>query len=121
MSQVKSKDTNLEKAMRSALHASGLRFRKHIKTLPGKPDIVFPNAKVAVFIDGDYWHGYRFPVWEHKLSSFWREKIRKNRERDQKNFRKLRRTGWRVIRIWQHEIKKDIASCVARVISLVNV
>lgn len=117
MSSVKQKDTDLEKIVRSELHRQGYRFRKNVKDLPGKPDVVFRKAKVVVFIDGDFWHGYRLPAWEYKLSDFWKEKIRKNRKRDQKNFRKLRKDGWQVIRIWQHEIKRDLDSCIAKIIS----
>ncbi len=117
MSSVKQKDTDLEKAVRSELHRRGYRFRKNVNHLPGKPDVVFPIAKVAVFIDGDFWHGYRLPAWEHKISDFWKAKIRKNRKRDQKNFRKLRKDGWQVIRIWQHEIKRDLDACIARIVT----
>ncbi len=122
MSNVKTKDGRLERIVRSALHKRGFRFRKHIKNLPGTPDIVFPKAKIAVFIDGDFWHGFRFPEWEYKLTEFWRNKIITNRKRDQKNFRKLRRMGWRVLRIWQHEIEKNTESCVMKIISeIINV
>ena len=69
MSRIKGKDTGLELRVRSELHKRGLRFRKHLKELPGKPDIVFTRAKVVVFIDGDFWHGYRFATWEHKVDS----------------------------------------------------
>jgi len=111
MSRVKLKDGSLEVTVRSELHRRGYRFKKHVKTLPGSPDAVFPKEKIAIFMDGDFWHGYRFPQWEQKLKEFWREKIRQNRQRDQKNFRKLRKMGWRVIRIWQHEIKDDLVWC----------
>lgn len=120
MSRVKGKDTGLERLVRSELHKRGLRFRKHVKDLPGKPDVVFRRAKVAVFIDGDFWHGYRFPAWEHKVSDFWKEKISKNRERDQRNFRKLRRMGWKIIRIWQHEVKNGLDACIDRIIEAVK-
>ena len=120
MSRVKGKDTGLERLVRSELHKRGLRFRKHVKDLPGKPDVVFPGPKVAVFIDGDFWHGYRFPAWEHKVSDFWKEKISKNRERDQRNFSKLRRMGWKVIRIWQHEVKNSLDACVDKIILAVK-
>ena len=90
MSRVKGKDTGIEKAVRSSLHNRGFRFRKHVKDLPGKPDVVFKREKVAVFIDGDFWHGYRFPVWEHKVSDFWKNKIASNRKRDIKNHSKLK-------------------------------
>src|SRR5258708_406007 len=120
MSNVKLKDGSLEVAIRSELHKRGYRFRKHVKTLPGCPDAVFPKEKIAVFIDGDFWHGYRLATWEHKLNDFWKQKIRTNRERDQKNFRRLRRMGWQVIRIWQHEILDDPGQCVDRIIINVN-
>ncbi len=120
MSRVKLKDGSLETIIRSELHRRGYRFKKHVKTLPGSPDAVFPKEKIAVFIDGDFWHGYRFPAWEHKLKDFWKEKIKANRRRDQKNFRKLRRMGWRVIRLWQHDIKRDSESCIVRVIAAVT-
>jgi DNA mismatch endonuclease (patch repair protein) len=83
-----------------------------VKSLPGSPDIVFAREKVAIFIDGDFWHGWRLPAWEHKLSPFWREKLRANRKRDRRNFQKLRALGWRVIRIWQHQIKRDPEACI---------
>ena len=108
MSRVKGKDTSLECLVRSALHKQGLRFRKHVRHLPGKPDIVFPRQRVVVFIDGDFWHGWRFPQWQHKLSPFWQKKIRDTRERDQRNFRQLRRSGWIVLRFWEHQVKNSL-------------
>ena len=63
---------------------------------------------------GDFWHGYRFPARSHKLSEFWQDKIEKNRTRDQRNFRKLRQTGWRIIRLWQHEVENNLKGCVGR-------
>lgn len=119
MSRVRGRDTGLERLVRSALHRQGFRFRKHVKTLPGRPDIVFPRAKVVVFIDGDFWHGYRFPLWEDRPSPFWKKKIRENRLRDRRNFRRLRSRGWRVKRIWQHEIELDPTRCVDRIVELV--
>lgn len=120
MSRIKGKDTSIEKSVRSELHRRGFRFRKHLKDLPGKPDVVFTKARVAVFIDGDFWHGYRFPTWEHKLSDFWKSKISKNRERDAKNHRKLRQMGWSVIRLWQHDINRNFDSCIDKIISALN-
>lgn len=120
MSRVKNKDTNIEKLVRSELHKQGYRFRKNVRNLPGSPDIVFSKIKLAIFIDGDFWHGYRFPAWEHKVSDFWKNKIRTNRERDQKNFKKLRKMGWRVLRIWQHEIKKDQEKCLEKIITYIE-
>jgi len=116
MSQVKGKDTGLELTIRSAIHREGLRFRKHVQGLPGRPDIVFPRKKVVVFIDGDFWHGYRFPYWKQSLSRFWREKIEKNRRRDRSNFRKLRTRGWQVIRLWQHQVEGNSSRCVRKIL-----
>jgi len=115
MRRVKLRDGSLEKLIHCELRARGLRFKRHVSTLPGRPDIVFPKQKVAVFVDGDFWHGWRLPTWEHKLSPFWRDKIRANRHRDGRNFRKLRSRGWTVIRLWQHEIIADIEACMARI------
>ena len=120
MSRVKDKDTGLERRVRSELHGRGLRFRKHVKELPGKPDIVFSKAKVAVFLDGDFWHGYRFPSWEHTVSDFWKVKIYKNRQRDLKNHRQLRNKGWTVIRLWQHEVERDLEHSIERILSAVR-
>lgn len=115
MSRVKTKDGPLEVAVRSALHRKGYRFRKHIKSLPGSPDLVFTKAKVAVFIDGDFWHGYNFEATKDKLKPFWRNKIETNIARDEKNFAALRELGWTVVRLWGHEVKKDLAGCLERV------
>jgi len=120
MSRVKGKDTGIETSVRSELHRRGLRFRKHVKDLPGKPDVVFTKTKVAVFIDGDFWHGYRFPTWEHKVSDFWKKKISKSRERDTKSHRKLRDMGWTVIRLWQHDLERDFDGSIERIISAVK-
>ena len=104
MKRVKLKDGSLEKLVQRELRAHGFRFKRHIRKLPGSPDIVFPKEKIAVFVDGDFWHGWRLPAWERKLSKFWRDKLRANRARDQRNIRRLRTNGWKVIRIWQHEL-----------------
>lgn len=115
MSRVKSKDTSLEKIVRSQLHRNGYRFKKHVATLPGKPDIVFAGARLAVFIDGDFWHGYRFRRWGHKLTPYWQQKIQANRSRDVSNFGKLRRRGWKVLRVWGHEIKQDLDAVIRKI------
>jgi DNA mismatch endonuclease (patch repair protein) len=120
MSRIKGKDTGIETSVRSELHRRGLRFRKHVKDLPGKPDVVFTKAKVAVFIDGDFWHGYRFPTWEHKVSDFWKTKISKTRERDTRNHRRLREMGWTVIRLWQHDLERDFEDSIEKIVSTVK-
>ena len=120
MSRIKGKDTGMERLVRSELHKRGYRFRKNVGKLPGKPDIVFAQKKVVVFLDGDFWHGYRFPSWGKKIPKFWQKKIGETRKRDQRNFAKLRRMGWRVIRIWEHSIKNDLDAVLTKICEEVN-
>jgi DNA mismatch endonuclease (patch repair protein) len=115
MQRVRTSGTDIELAVRAALHARGFRYRKNVRALPGCPDLVFSGRRVVVFIDGDFWHGYRFPAWRAGLSPFWQRKIEGNRRRDARNFRRLRRDGWTVVRVWQHEIVGNLAGTVARI------
>jgi DNA mismatch endonuclease, patch repair protein len=115
MARIRSKNTAPELAVRGLLRKSGLNFRLHDSSLPGCPDIVFRKARVVVFIDGDYWHGWRFSLWKNKLAPYWKDKIERNRQRDARNFAKLRRWGWLVIRIWEHQIERDLGACVERI------
>lgn len=115
MKRVKLRDGPLEMSLRRKLTEHGLRYRCNVRNLPGSPDIVFAKQRVAVFVDGDFWHGWRLPAWEQKLSRFWRDKLRANRARDLRNFRRLRVRGWQVIRIWQHDVRRDIQDCIARI------
>ena len=115
MSRIRSKDTAPELLIRRLVHARGLRFRKHVRSLPGSPDLVFFRAKVVVFVDGDFWHGWRYPSWKSKLKPYWKEKIGRNRDRDRRNYQKLRRRGWIVIRIWEHHVNNDPSQCVDRI------
>lgn len=117
MSRIKGKDTGPERAISALLAAKGLLFETHCRDLPGRPDFVFRSERLAVFVDGDFWHGWRFPLWRGKLSEKWQEKIAANRARDQRNFRKLRGQGWRVVRIWEHQVENDPDLCVVRIVS----
>jgi DNA mismatch endonuclease (patch repair protein) len=108
MKAVALKHGPLERRVQRELRSMGVKYRCHPPALPGRPDIVLPTARVAIFIDGRFWHGWRLPQWEHKLSAFWRDKLRANRARDQRNFRQLRRLEWRVVRIWEHQIKDEV-------------
>lgn len=120
MSSVKPKDTRPELILRKALWKEGLRYRVNYKRLPGKPDIVFTKWKVAVFCDGDFWHGHNWAIrglnsFQEELagySQYWRDKIIRNTERDEENNKALKALGWTVIRIWESEIKNDPKSCV---------
>jgi DNA mismatch endonuclease, patch repair protein len=118
MSRVKGKYTSLEKKVFGALKKNGIAFVRHSKSLPGKPDIVLPKNKVAIFIDGDFWHGWQFSRWEKSLSGFWRRKIQLNRCRDLRNCRLLRKSGWRVKRIWGHQLKHDFSGAIKKIIDL---
>ena len=115
MKRVKLKNGSLEKLVQKELRAKGLRFQRHVRKLPGRPDIVFVRERVAIFVDGNFWHGWRLPAWEHKLSPFWRQKLRANRKRDLRNFCQLRRLGWRVIRLWQHQVSSNLSECIERI------
>lgn len=121
MSRIRGKNTKLEsdflKKLSAVSHKKGYRYRKHYSKLPGKPDIAFPSKKVAVFIDGCFWHGCK----QHSripLSNvpYWTEKIKRNRARDLKNSVKLKEEGWSVIRIWEHHIKKRPEKAVQKII-----
>ena len=114
----KSKDTKPELMLRKEVWSRGMRYRKNYKALPGKPDIVFGRAKLAVFVDGKMWHGYD---WEHQKNDFksnrdfWIPKIESNIERDLKVNQILNEQGWQVIRFWDFEIKKNIVACADKI------
>ncbi len=107
MKAAKPRDTAPEKALRSALHRKGLRFRldeKPVENLNRKADIVFRSAKVAIFVDGCFWHGCPIHGTQAKANAeFWVRKIKQNQERDLDTTSRLEASGWRVIRVWEHE------------------
>lgn len=105
-------ETRCEVRLRSVLWRAGLRFRKNVKGLPGKPDIVFPRQKLAVFCDGDFWHGRDWKARRQRLArgnnpDYWTAKISRNRERDRENTLKLEAEGWSVLRYWESDIHDD--------------
>ncbi|MGI6659046.1 MAG: very short patch repair endonuclease [Dethiobacteraceae bacterium] len=108
MRAVKNKNTDLEMALRKELYRAGLRYRVHYKML-GKPDIVFPKLKIAVFCDGCFWHGCpKCSELPDQNQSFWLDKIKKNKQRDIFVTQELEKQGWKVLRYWGCEIKNDI-------------
>jgi DNA mismatch endonuclease (patch repair protein) len=115
MARITGANTGPEKAIGRCLTDEDLAFERHAKDLPGRPDFVFRALRVAVFVDGDFWHGFRFPLWRHKLAAPWQTKIDATRARDARNFARLRRLGWRVLRIWEHQIETDLPACVDRI------
>ena len=121
MAAVKSKNTSLEKLVFSALRKAGFHFQKNYRRAVGSPDVAFPSKKIAIFIDGDFWHGYRYSTWRHKIDSeFWRDKIETNIRRDRRNFARLRRNEWRVLRVWEHQLKKHPVETLKRIIDFIS-
>jgi DNA mismatch endonuclease, patch repair protein len=123
MSLIRSKNTKPEIALRrlvsSALYSKGYRYRIHYKKLPGSPDIVFVRQKVAIFMDGSFWHGYQYKKGK-RLKGYWLQKIERNMQRDRKVSRKLRNLGWKVIRVWEHEVKKRPDEALEKVLRALN-
>lgn len=116
MSRIRGSNTGPELCVFRELRRRRVCFVTHAADLPGRPDVVLRRARVAVFIDGDFWHGWRFPRWAAKLQPKWRAKIEENRRRDQRSFRSLRRKGWRVVRLWEHDIERDLAGAIEKVL-----
>lgn len=109
MSSIRSKDTGPELRVRSFLHRQGLRFKLHSKSLPGKPDLVFPKYKTVLFVNGCFWHGHtdrncKLARLPKSNISFWKDKIERNAKRDKEQQAKLTALGWRVLVIWECEI-----------------
>jgi len=120
MSKIKGKNTKLEILVFRELRRKKIHFQRHYRKAPGSPDVALPSKKVAIFIDGDFWHGYRYPVWKRKLPEFWKMKIERNRKRDINNFRKLRRSGWLVLRVWEHKILKDFDGSIQDIVGTIK-
>ena len=117
MQNIKQKDTKIEIILRKALWNKGYRYRKNYKDLPGRPDIVLTKYKIAIFCDGEFFHGKDWEVLKPRLengnnSEFWISKISRNRERDDEVNKRLLFEGWTVIRFWGNDIKKDVDKCV---------
>jgi DNA mismatch endonuclease, patch repair protein len=116
MSRIKSENTSPEMTLRKQLWAQGLRYRKNLKTLPGCPDIVFQKAKVAVFVDGAFWHGKKLSKERlKKMSPYWQEKIRKNVARDKKTTRLLETLGFEVIRVTDKQLTKNLTDTLNQI------
>ncbi len=110
MSRIKGKDTKPEMLVRRFLFAQGFRYRLHVKTLPGKPDIVLPKYKTVIFIHGCFFHGHencRYFKVPATRTEWWLDKIGGNKKRDKENEKKLAELGWKVITVWECELKKD--------------
>lgn len=121
MAKIRSSGTRFELSFIHLLKRSTRSsFSVNVRTLVGKPDIVFRRCRVCVFLDSDFWHGWQFPRWQHRLKNdWWREKIRNNRKRDRRVTRLLRSDGWRVIRIWERDIVRNPASVITEVVTAI--
>lgn len=111
MSRIKGKDTKPEMLVRKYLFSKGFRYKLHDKSLPGKPDLVFPKLKTALFIHGCYWHGHencKYFVPPKTRTDWWLDKIGKNKLRDSENLSKLKNEGWKVITIFECELKSSV-------------
>ena len=110
MSRIRGKDTKPEELVRKYLFSQGFRYRKNDARLPGKPDIVLPKYKTVIFVNGCFWHaheGCRYFVWPKNNADFWKKKIESNVTRDIKNHQQLKDLGWKVLIIWECELKRD--------------
>ena len=108
MSQIKGKDTKPEMLVRRFLHANGYRYKLQDKTLPGKPDIVLPKYKTVIFVHGCFWHGHKgchYFVVPKTRTEWWLNKINTNKANDRKHLTALRKDGWRVVNVWECELK----------------
>ena len=118
MQAVKNKDSKIEIALRSALWSKGYRYRKNYTKLEGKPDIVIPKYKLAIFCDSEFWHGYNWDTRKHDIKSnkdFWIKKIEGNIKRDEYVNKILQDQGWKVIRLWGKDIQKNMDECLLRI------
>ncbi len=121
MSRIRSSGSKMEAEFIASLKLQCKEpFQVNDRSLIGRPDIVFAQQRICVFLDSDFWHGWQYPRWKHLLrNDFWRTKIKKNRERDKAVTRKLRQKGWTVVRVWEHELRPSAECATALVTSMV--
>lgn len=114
MASIKSRDTKPEMRVRSALHAAGFRFRLHRPDLPGKPDLVLPRFRTAVFVNGCFWHGHTCgkAALPTSNSDYWAKKIGRNQERDRRNCEALADLGWNVVVIWECDLRSQTQALI---------
>lgn len=124
MSKIKGKNTKPELQFRKALWKKGVRYRVDSKKLPGKPDVSIKKYKLAIFIDGEFWHGYNWDERKKTIKSnrrFWVPKIERNMQRDAEVNLQLKEMGYTVFRFWEHEIKKDLEKCLNDILVFISV
>lgn len=123
MQAVKSKDSKIETLLSKALWAKGYRYRKNDKTVFGKPDLTFKKFKIAIFVDGEFWHGKDWEIRknDHKSNQeFWLKKIDRNMLRDKEVNERLLKEKWKVLRFWGKEIEKNLQYCLTKIEETIN-
>lgn len=123
MQAVKSKGSKIEIALGKAMWAKGLRYRKNDQSVFGKPDFTLKKYKIAIFCDSEFWHGKDWEKRKHEHKSnveFWHKKIERNIQRDEEVNLELLKTGWKVVRFWGNEIKKDLVNCVTKIEEIID-
>jgi DNA mismatch endonuclease, patch repair protein len=121
MSKIRGKNTKVELAVFRELRRRKIYFQKYYKSPAGSPDIALPRKKIAVFIDGDFWHGYRFDKNRSRLpKKYWLDKIENNIKRDRKNRAKLKKSGWKVMKVWEHDVIKKFEESMEKIISFLK-
>lgn len=116
MSKIRSENTKIERILFRELRKRKISFQRHYKRIAGSPDIAFPRKKIAIFIDGDFWHGKNFKKGEKRLpKKYWREKIKSNILRDKRNKAKLKKQGWKVLRVWEHEVINNLEKTLGKI------
>lgn len=124
MQRIRSKNTKPEALLRKALWRAGIRYRKNYRSLPGTPDIAITKSKIAIFVDGDFWHarGHEHAPGEQigTNKAFWARKLSRNIERDREVNDALMEEGWLVLRVWESEIYKDINRCVGDIMEYIQ-
>ena len=121
MQNIRSAGTLPETLIMRALRRKKIYFAKNVKSIIGKPDIVFRRKKTVVFIDSDFWHVHpkRF-IMPQSNKRYWKEKIRRNKERDGAVNEKLKKEGWKVVRIWEHDIKRNTNKCASKILGVIK-
>lgn len=123
MQAIRCKDTKIEVLLRKELWSRGIHYRKNANDVFGKPDIVFKEKKVAVFCDSEFWHGYNWKVKQNEIKSnrdFWIPKIERNINRDKEVNNALEADGWKVLRFWGEEIKKNVKACADLIVEVLK-
>lgn len=123
MARIKSKNTSFEMLLRRELWRRGLRYRANDKAVFGKPDVVFKGKKIAVFVDSEFWHGKDYPNGRNipkENNDYWVKKIERNIARDKEVNRTLKKEGWKVIRIWSKDLKKELPKHAEKIYKIVN-